>query len=399
MSGQEQPIITTPAIDPRDLFEGGPPRRLTSLARLPTPLCPNTTSRMLLVVAIGWLPLWVATFALPALTSPNALSSLARDASIHARFAIAAPLLVLAYAVCARRLGAVAHHFLASGLLDDAGKNRFEEALQKARRRVDSRWAEVATLVLAYALVFVFFSLGRMVLDLADWQVARDGASLSPAGWWYFAASLPLLHMLLIGWFWRIVVWTLFLRDVARLDLRLVATHPDQAAGLGFLAQSVRAFTVLGLALGTIGAGRFAQLHLEGLDTRLTDGLLVGGTIGLTFVLCVAPLLTFSGLLLRAWRDGALVYGALATEMGARFERKWLTAPPGTDKEMLSEPDFSAATDFYQQVANVHAIRFAPVDLRSLVILAVATVAPFIPAMFLSMPAAVVLRTLTGLIL
>ena len=41
------------------IFEGGPPRRLTALARLPSPIAPNAAVRTVLTIAIAWLPLAV----------------------------------------------------------------------------------------------------------------------------------------------------------------------------------------------------------------------------------------------------------------------------------------------------------------------------------------------------
>jgi hypothetical protein len=41
-----------------------------------------------------------------------------------------------------------------------------------------------------------------------------------------------LFWFLLLRWLWRHAVWGLLLRDLARLELRLVATHPDGAGGL-----------------------------------------------------------------------------------------------------------------------------------------------------------------------
>ena len=85
----------------------------------------------------------------------------------------------------------------------------------------------------------------------------------------------------------------------------------------------------------------------------------------------------------------------MAGEMGVQFERSWFS---GDERPMLSEPDFSAAIDLYQVVSNVYSMRFIPVDPRSLLMLAAATLAPFVPAMFLSMPAQMVIGELKALL-
>jgi hypothetical protein len=49
--------------------------------------------------------------------------------------------------------------------------------------------------------------------------------------------SLPLFWFLLGRWVWRFVTWGLMLRDIARCDLRLVATHADRCGGIAFIGE------------------------------------------------------------------------------------------------------------------------------------------------------------------
>jgi hypothetical protein len=230
------------------------------------------------------------------------------------------------------------------------------------------------------------------------WQRGAAGAGLSLAGWWNLLIAMPLLVVLFLGWIWRIALWTHFLRIVAALDLRLIAAHPDQAAGLGFLTQSVRAFAVLGMALGAVSAGRFAQVYAAGETTQYTNGLLIGGTAALSLLLFIGPLTVFSAPLMRCWRNETMAYGALACELGRQFESRWFTPARKAGADILGEPDFSAAADLYGTVSNVYAMRFLPVDLRSVLMLLGATLLPFVPAMFLSLPLDVVLGELKGLL-
>jgi hypothetical protein len=110
-------------------------------------------------------------------------------------------------------------------------------------------------------------------------------------------------------------------------------------------------------------------------------GLLV--TIMLLFV---APLALFMPTLLHVWRHGTFAYDALADEVGQAFEEKWLHK--SVNKSALEKPDFSATTDLYGVVANVHAIRFLPIDLKDLIPLAAAMVLPFVPVVLLAFPLA-----------
>lgn len=384
-----------PTFGVESIFEGGPPRRLTALARLPSPIAPNATVRAVLTFGIAWIPLAVLVAIDIVLGRPGVLYSFVEDIGVHARYAIAAPLLVLGHVVCARRLGRIAYHFQVSGLLGEDDQRRVREALEATRRRVHSLWAEAVVILFVYSQVAVIVTLEPQILRQAAWQVAPDAGGLSPAGWWHGVVSVPLLLALLLGWLWRIANWAWFLRAVSQMNLRLVPAHPDQAGGLGFLAQSVRAFCIVGMGLGAIVAGRFGYIYRHDLATPFTNLLLIGGVAALALTLAVGPLLFFMRPLMQSWRQGALEYGVLASEMGVQFERSWFS---GDERPMLSEPDFSAAIDLYQVVSNVYSMRFIPVDPRSLLMLAAATLAPFVPAMFLSMPAQMVIGELKALL-
>jgi len=304
---------------------------------------------------------------------------------------------VLAYATCARRLGGIALNFLTSGVLEKTSEEPFRATIAQSRARLRSVKAEIGVLVIAYALVGAIYFLGPAVLTQNAWQ-ALGGASgeMSPAGWWHTLVSVPLLLAILLGWVWRLLIWSRFLCKVAALDLRLIPAHPDRAGGLGFLTESVRALAMVALAFGALPAGRFATVHIHHIDSPLTTPFLIGFTLLLALLIGVAPLTAFTPKLMQAWRRGLVEYGGLASTLGRQFEGKWLTSRrPG---EMLEEPDFSAATDLYQVVGNVHAMRMVPVDRGSLLLLLAASVALFLPAMFLSMPAQDVIRELKGLI-
>lgn len=380
-----------------DLFEWGPPRRLPALLRLPAPICPNLGLRACLVIALGWLPLLLLVLIVPGQARGVDLESFLRDIAVHARFVLAAPLLVLAHVLCARRLGLLVHNFPLSGILKAKDAARLEGELKNARTLIESPWAEAIAVLLTYAALFATLGGTAVSREEASW-VGVAGGMRSPAGWWHLLVSLPLLQLLLLGWLWRILIWTRLLHRIAKMDLHLIAAHPDNAAGLGFMAQSVRAFSIVGMALGCIAAGRFAHVHIANVATPFTDGLLIGGTVAFTLLICVGPLLVFMRPMAMAWRRGAIAYGTLASDLGRAFEETWFRRDKADRSELLSAPDFSAAADLYGVASNVYGMRFIPVDLRSLLILVIATLLPFIPAMFLSMPTTIVLQELKGLL-
>ena len=74
----------------------------------------------------------------------------------------------------------------------------------------------------------------------------------SLAGLWYNFVAAPLIQFFVLRWLWRLAIWTLFLWDVSRLRLNLLATHTDMAAGLGFLGVAHVPMVILPFAVGCV---------------------------------------------------------------------------------------------------------------------------------------------------
>lgn len=367
------------------LFEGGPPLGLQRRIGLVRGHQLNVPRRALGVVLIAWIPLVVLTFAEDAIHHTATLSSLLGDAGVYARYALAAPFLVVADQECGRRLSAIVHNFVVGGLIRDEDRARFADLLVAARSRLDSRIAEAVVFALA-ALFVLAAAFSYPSGHLPTWHGSGGAAGFSWAGWWHVLVSLPLLLVLVLGWGWRFAVWAYLLRRIAGLDLRLVASHPDRAAGLGFLSQSLRAFWPLAAAFSAIAAGRSANLVMES-GALPTTSLLFNVGLALAIVSFLsAPLLAFGPTLMRVWRDGTFAYGALASRVGAVFESKWLQREQADASEVLEKPDFSAAADLYGVVANVYSLRMLPVDRTSIFIVCGAVLLPFVPVVLLAVP-------------
>ena len=69
------------------------------------------------------------------------------EVGAHARYLIAAPLLVLAEAVCAPQLNAIVRHFASSGIVSDHDRGRFEEVVASTRQRL--QWSAAEAIVAA----------------------------------------------------------------------------------------------------------------------------------------------------------------------------------------------------------------------------------------------------------
>src|SRR5262249_28691996 len=143
-------------------------------------------------------------------------------------------------------------------------------------------------------------------------------------------------------------------------------------AGLSFVGQSVQAFSIVALALAMIVAGRSAHIVLTGGAFPTQHYVFNIGLLGTMVVLFIAPLLVFTPTLITVWRRATLDYDALAERVGSAFENKWINKRKRIDGTVdpLTSPDFSATADLYSVVANVHGIRFVPLDIKDLFALA-----------------------------
>ena len=382
-----------------ELFSVGPPYRLQAVLGLIGPEDLRIKRRALIAALVAWLPLAVLTAIRGDFAHESGGQSLLSDFGVHARFLVAIPMLILADAMCGPRLGSTARHFIDARLVASADRARFDAAVASTRKLRDSTLVEIAVVILAYALVSAL-SYSVLESDVQGWHRSDPGRGLnpSPAGWWGLLVSLPILLILILGWAWRWILWTRLLWLVSRLDLRLIPSHPDRAAGLRFVSYTVRAWWPLGFTLGAIVAGVLATkiVHHEAVLFDYRYGITA---VALTPVaLFTAPLLVFFGKLLEAWRRGLFEYGELVDRFGRHFERKWLQQQAHTDDSILERPDFSAATDLYQVADRVHEMRLVPVDFRSLVMLAVATLLPFAPVVLLGLPFDDIVSALAGLL-
>jgi hypothetical protein len=368
------------------LFEHAPPVGVQRRIGLVEPDDLRTRSRAALVILVGWVPLVLLTIVQGAMFGTDQIAALLKETGVHARYLIAAPLLIAAEAECAPRLKEIMRHFVEAGLVPDRARARFDAALASTRRLVESPVAEVVVWALAYTIAIA--SALSQLDQVPAWHKSNGSVPIfSLAGWWHVLVSLPVLLVLVLGWMWRLVLWARLLWLVSRLDLRLVASHPDHAAGLGFVGHSARAFAIVALALATIAAGRSAHLVLVGGTVPTAHLAFNLGLLVFVTLLFVAPLLAFTPTLMQAWRRGEFEYGTLAHRLGDAFEQKWLGGNRKVDDDALGQPDFSATTDLFQVVSNVNAIRFVPISLKDIIPLAIAMLVPFLPVVLLAIPA------------
>jgi hypothetical protein len=349
------------------------------------------------IFSLAWLPLFLACGLQEFFGQAGVLRSFMLDIKIHANFFLAAPLLSAAEAIVGRRLSQIVRHFENDGLICKEHLPRFRRITQRARIWLTRREAVFTVAAAAYIFaVGAVFSVGPG--GLTAWNVNAARNALSPAGWWHMLVSLPIFVALILGWLWRLTVWTKTLAEISRLDMNLVPSHPDHSCGLAFVGYSLRALWPFGLSIGVIGAGSVASAVLR-YDTGLTPSLLFTGSLAvITLVICSLPAFVFVPRLIAEWWRAVFAYNALAIRQSRTLNARWIESNrSGRDPSQAA--DFSSAADFFQLVGNVHAIRPVPIDLGSVAFFLIATLLPFIPAALVLVPPIRILEGLRSLVL
>jgi len=381
-----------------DLFDGGPPLRWQRKLGLVKPTQRQLLRRIELIALAAWFPMAVLAIAESMVLNDNTAKAFLTDFACYQRFLVAVPFFILAESDCIPRLGAVARQFLASGMIRDQDRARYDNALASTRRLLDSKAAEVLVVVIAYAIVIAMINFVPVGIR-SPWQRSESGfMGLSWPAWWLALVSVPLMLVLIIGWLWRIILWGRFLWLMEHLDLLLIPGHPDHVGGLKFISSSLRGFRLLAFAFGNIVAGTVANRVRDGASPMAFKQLVIGLIIFI-LILSVGPLTIFIRKIRSAKRRGMFTYGALAASLGLQFEQKWLKQAGSLDRQVLEVPDFSATVDLFGVVSNVYEMKDIPFGWKNVAPLVVSTLLPFIPVALLVFPLKEILKDVAKLLI
>jgi hypothetical protein len=368
------------------LVVGGPFHRLMGRAgmlgddRLPT-------LRAAAVVGFaGWAIGALLALAQFARTGDAALLTYFVDAVPYAHALVAVTALLAVERTTDARLSALIDHPLRHGLVAAVGAPRYRAAVARADARSSSTAAEFVLLAAALALCLAFAT-GSGVADGPGWS-RIDGAKTWAGAWQHYVVG-ALLSFLALRWMFRFAVWSLLLATLARLPLVLVPTHPDKAAGLGFLAAFPMLFAGLVLALGAaVGAKLFDAAVYRGAPLEeLGTGVAVWA-VGVLAVL-VGPLLLFAPALLRL-RERALVeVGGRAVGLNRTF---WQAAE--RDDALAPEPAaVNAVNTLYDRAAAIQPLIVSRQTTMQLLTIALL---PMLPALATHVPVSRLIRLVLG---
>jgi hypothetical protein len=316
-----------------------------------------------------------------------------RDIAVNVRLLIAVPILILAESGIDRRWRTLVVEFLRSELVKEKTLPSFEAVLERTMRWRDRVLPEA---LLAVATIFpsLFFVKTELLMTgTSNWHNVGAGG-MSAAGWWFNLVSTPIFRFLLLRWFWKMFLWTSFLWSVSRINLFLVATHTDLAAGLGFLSEGQKAFSPIVFAGGSVIAAEVGSaIAYQGASLSSMKFPMIGyGVLAIIFL--VLPLLVVAPVLLKIKRKGLFEYGAEVTIHNQLFEQKWIQEKLPAGETLLGSPDASSLADLGSSFTVVRQMRLVPIDKPTLIALAVSAALPMLPVVLYATPTPELIRML-----
>jgi hypothetical protein len=342
--------------------------------------------RALLTTLLTWLPLFIFSLIQGLAYGKQVRIPFLLDFAVNVRFLVALPILILAESRIDQKWRTLVLQFLRSGLVNEAELPSFEAVIEKITRLRDRLLPEAVMLLLSYIPASGSAS-SELLMSGSNWHsLGTASGALTLAGWWFRLISQPFFRFILLRWMWRMFLWALFLWRVSRLKLRLVATHTDMAAGLGFLAEGQRVFSPIVFAGGAVIAGQIGNaIAYEGATLSSTKWAMIAyGVLAVLFL--VAPLLVVVPVLLRTKRKALLEYGDLVTHHDLLFDCKWIHGQHAPGEVILGHHDASSLADLGSAFTVVREMHIAPIDKPTLVVLAVAAALPMAPLIFIATP-------------
>jgi hypothetical protein len=361
---------------------------------------PSILRRIVIFLALTWFPLLVLSFLEGLAMGPTPEQSFLLDFATYARFYAAFPMIIIAELIIGPRLTIAGLHFVRSGLVREEDYPAFDAAVEKVESRREARLPELIILGVAvfgaWSMTAAFYA-GQGT----SWQIIRteSGIRLSMAGVWYLLVAVPLLQFMFYRWLWKLVIWTGFLLDMSRLNLRVSVSHPDQAGGLGFLGVTQIGFGSLAFGLSSILAANTAFLLVfKGADIETFK---IPFAVYLVFInlIFLGPLLVFVPLLSGTRRQGLREFSALANRYDYAFVDKWIRGKAPADEPLLGTGDIQSLADLGNSYQYARQMKPVPFDLRTIIQMSVIAAAPMLPLLPLVMPIADILKMLSKALL
>ncbi len=337
-------------------------------------------------IALGLLA-WCVLIALALLEGfgPKMFSLAA--VGIHVRFLLVIPLFFFSETWVVPQMAEFTRYIVNSRLVPEASLPALASDIRRVRKLKDSWLAELIFLLAALALS-VIETITDVPVGTGSWTtiLQATGGRLTWINAWYLGFCLPLFRFLLLRCLWRLGLWWYFLWRVEKLDLRLIPTHSDGAAGLGYLEIVQEYFGPLALAISALFSAQFAEEIFLRKMAFETLYYLVPMVLLLNAALFIGPLFIFVPKLLICRWTGMSKYMGMASRYVEAFDTKWFQGETTSGEAQLGTADLQSLADLTNSVNIVRGMRMIPGGQRLVVALAVYVIVPLAPLLLLKFP-------------
>ena len=379
---------------------GGPAYRLMQRIGLIQGESRSIGRRVVAFLLITWVPLLLFSLLEGRALGPTPPESFLLDFATYARFFLAIPLIFIAEAVAGQHIREAGLRFVQANLVRPEDLPVVEAAVVRSRQRREAIAPELIMVVVALLGGWFTVETWTRTEHAVSWNsiTAPGVTGLSITGMWYHLVAVPILQFFALRWLWRLAIWTMFLFRMSRLELNLVATHPDRAAGLGFLGDAHLSIAIFAVALSCILSAQVAfELYFEGARIESYKVLLATYLVVVEIV-CIGPLLMFAPMLARTKRSGVLIYGLFAQSYNREFEDKWVTGKTAATHSALGSADIQALADLGASYDIVRQMKILPFNKGHILLIAIVSALPGLPLVLLIMPVGEILKLLGKLI-
>lgn len=303
------------------------------------------------------------------------------DIAEACRFLICAPLLIVAEVIVEPWARNVISHF--RELVPTQEQAQFAEFIEAATRARDRYWVEI--LLLCFALLRPHFDASiSMLHGVPSWQIANGIDSWAKI--YSIYVCKPLMGWLWLRWMYKYAIWSLLLVRISTLSLRLIPTHPDDAAGLNFVAIGQTKFSILSAAFSIMAVGALADDILFEGATLMEFRYVVLGVVALSLLIFSTPLLAFTPKLIDCKRLGLFNYGKLAQNYVEDFDVKWISKRSTSSEDLLGHADVQTLADMESAYSVVQSMRISIIDKSFLISFVLAGSLPFAPLLLTVYP-------------
>ena len=342
------------------------------------------TNTVALGLTLGWTA-WIVLMALVAMDGIGQHLFSLSLIGVHVRLLVVMPLFFLCESVLDPRMTVFVRTIVRSGVVPENALPALESVIARIGRWRDFWLPEAIFLLVAVLLPLI----GRQLpvsgtTALLDPNLAL--VDLPLAGQWYWMVCLPLFRFLMLRWMWRLGLWCYFLWRVSRLPLHLVPTHPDYAAGLGYLEVVQTHFTPLVLAFSAVQSASLAEDIYRGTVAFEVIYSVLALILVVDAVLFLGPLFIFSRKLWACRIKGLSDYSAFASSYVSDFDRKWLGEASPPEEQLLGTSDLQSLADLGNSISIVRSMRWVPMSPSLLRDIVLAALLPILPLLLLKYP-------------